>query len=238
MSQISLLKSFIRYQTTSSSSSSSSSCCLLCPLVSPQPSILHPTAHIPSSESSFDMLSWPHLYATSILIAATATAHPATPPQSPFRAGAIINQDVNDYGKPYSLLDPGEMSFHNLHISGSITNRVNLVFFGDGCEFMNLLPYLNQDASKLIPIFEDTEPGLPKFLDDARTLTKDITKPGASYGPVSKLLNIHAVFVASNEVCHVSGWGLGGVCLLSDEVDGGLVVRYRNAWNTQGVGSV
>jgi hypothetical protein len=39
-----------------------------------------------------------------------------------------------------------------------------------------------------------------KFFADAFALTQDIIKPNASYGPISALLNVHAVFVPSNEV--------------------------------------
>ena len=54
--------------------------------------------------------------------------------------------------------------------------------------------------TKILFLVSDTLEEEDKFYKDAHALTQDIIKPNASYGPISALLNIHAVFVPSNEV--------------------------------------
>jgi hypothetical protein len=65
-----------------------------------------------------------------------------------------------------------------------------------------LISTSNKGRSELISISLDTHDEQEQFFEDAQKLTADIIKPNASYGPVAALLNIHAVFVPSNEVSY------------------------------------
>ncbi len=92
-----------------------------------------------------------------------------------------------------------------LSISGPAKNRVNLVFFGDGCVCPPPSLPFSQIGYALSYIYyqADTPSEEEKFFEDAQSLTDDVVRPEGAFGLVKPLLNIWAVYVPSNEVSHI-----------------------------------
>ena len=82
-----------------------------------------------------------------------------------------------------------------LHVSGPAQNRVNLVFFADGCEGSSI-------SNSELPTHacsSDTVEERSKFVQDASRLANDLTA-NRTFAPVLPLLNFYAAYSPSNEV--------------------------------------
>lgn len=79
--------------------------------------------------------------------------------------------------------------------TGPSSNRVDLVFFSDGC--MRVLSFHRVNLS-LIP--SDLAEEHDKFLADARRLAEDVSQ-NQTFNTVKPLLNFWAAFTPSREVC-------------------------------------
>lgn len=81
--------------------------------------------------------------------------------------------------------------------SGDPNNRADLVFFGDGCEFLDWL--LLYPIACVSHVLLDTEPEKEKFFDDATRLAGEISQ-NQTFHTVKPLLNFWAAFTPSAEV--------------------------------------
>jgi hypothetical protein len=87
------------------------------------------------------------------------------------------------------------LDIKSLHISGLSSNRVNLVFFSDGCMYTTYCAIYRF----ICGIQTDTPDEQSKFMDDAARLAEDIIG-NQTFSTVKPLLNIWAAFSPSNEV--------------------------------------
>ena len=92
------------------------------------------------------------------------------------------------------LPPPPPMTLTPLLVSGPSGNRVDLVFFGDGCKCLDLKNYYF-----VIISFSDTEEEESKFIVDATRLAYDIAA-NQTFSTVKPLLNIWAAFSPSEDV--------------------------------------
>ena len=92
------------------------------------------------------------------------------------------------------LPPPPSMTLTPLLVSGPSENRVDLVFFGDGCRcpVLKLVFFLS-------PCFSDTAEEESKFVADATRLAYDIAA-NQTFTTVKPLLNIWAAFSPSQDV--------------------------------------
>ena len=86
-----------------------------------------------------------------------------------------------------------------LIVSGPSTNRVNLMFFSDGCEFV----YSSSHFYFFQPFYDfrraDVTDERDKFIEDARRLAEDVST-NQTFNTVQPLLNFWAAFSPSKEV--------------------------------------
>lgn len=86
-----------------------------------------------------------------------------------------------------------------LIVSGPLKNRVNLIFFSDGCEFVHCSDIFH-------PFFfftfktADVAHERHKFIEDAKRLAEDVSS-NQTFNTVQPLLNFWAAFSPSKEVC-------------------------------------
>ena len=105
------------------------------------------------------------------------------------------------YGAEQVVLRPVHENVPQLEISplvtsGDSSNRVDLVFFADGCESLVSFSKLDHAYTRqIVDTLEDKD----KFLDDALRLAEDISGNQTFYA-VKPLLNIWAAFAPSKEV--------------------------------------
>ena len=111
----------------------------------------------------------------------------------------------------------------SLHISGLSSNRVNLVFFSDGCMYTTYCAVYRF----IFGIRTDTPDEQSKFMDDAARLAEDIIG-NQTFSTVKPLLNIWAAFSPSNEVF---------TCSFSYGYDSSqiMVEWYWNRWHPKSV---
>ena len=84
-----------------------------------------------------------------------------------------------------------------LIVSGPSTNRVNLMFFSDGCEFVYpLIMLFNFFSFREADVADERG----KFIEDARRLAEDVSN-NQTFNTVQPLLNFWAAFSPSKEVC-------------------------------------
>jgi len=86
--------------------------------------------------------------------------------------------------------------------SGDPSNRVDLIFFSDGCEFLNQSPLCPVKCGYHVLMHDnvvDTESEKSKFFDDATRLAGEISQNQTFY-TVKPLLNFWAAFTPSAEV--------------------------------------
>ena len=97
-----------------------------------------------------------------------------------------------------SYVDPPELAIEPLITSGDSSNRVDLVFFSDGCR-LSFFP-CSHLSSPCQHCSIDTANEKGKFLEDALRLAEDISGNQTFY-TVKPLLNFWAAFTPSKEVC-------------------------------------
>jgi hypothetical protein len=117
-----------------------------------------------------------------------------------FDSGSL--QEVLSHSKRATIEDDaianGEsppLDIESLHISGLSSNRVNLVFFSDGCMYTAHCVVYKFIRGPQTDMSEEQS----KFMDDAARLAQDIIG-NQTFSTVKPLLNIWAAFSPSNEV--------------------------------------
>ncbi|KAF5380731.1 hypothetical protein D9757_007158 [Collybiopsis confluens] len=98
------------------------------------------------------------------------------------------------------LPNPPPLEIHPLIVSGPSKNRVDLVFFSDGCPNCSLYSFLFVDPG-CVDVLEEKD----KFIQDALRLAKDVSG-NQTFNTVKPLMNFWAAFTVSEE----SGVGIGG----------------------------
>lgn len=138
--------------------------------------------------------------------------------QVPFRQAETIQVGQESGWETLPLFSSKDLPFklHELEpvplaVNGDPDNRVDLVYFGDGCEFLLccklLYDKLVRIANPVSGWVQDTTSERDKFLHDAQSLADTLLSPGGAFAPVRDLLNFWAVFIPSEE----SGIGTHGV---------------------------
>lgn len=112
-----------------------------------------------------------------------------------------INYAAFDKDDDGSTPPPDYMTLYPLHVFGSREERVNLMFFSDGCESYS--PEARLTYFYLHPIPTDTVGEEEKFVKDASKLKDDIVSHGGAMSHVAHLLNVWATFVPSNGVSQI-----------------------------------
>ncbi len=95
----------------------------------------------------------------------------------------------------YSGVEPPPLEIEPLIISGPSSNRVDLVFFSDGCEPRPSLYDFVLTQGRPIDLLEERE----KFIVDALRLAEDVSK-NQTFNTVQPILNFWAAFTPSQEV--------------------------------------
>lgn len=123
-------------------------------------------------------------------------------------ATAVIDQldDIPFASGPKEEVAPPPLMIKPLFISGPSENRVDLVFFSDGCKFfLDLVLRAPTPTTRAFVSPLDTTEESDKFFGDARRLAQDMSQ-NQTFAPVSPLQNYWAAFSPSTE----SGIGTGG----------------------------
>jgi hypothetical protein len=123
-----------------------------------------------------------------------------------------------------------------LIVSGPSSNRIDFVFFGDGCKsILHTAPFvlpvttisLFFDPLNVVHLFDellqkDTKDEKPKFVKDAQKLADDLAY-NETFATVRPLMNFWAAFTPSNEVCPTN---------ISSSVNnnGSTFVERRGCW--------
>ena len=110
-----------------------------------------------------------------------------------YETGQVVFRPLQD-NVPHLEISP-------LITSGDSSNRVDLVFFADGCKSISLVFVLSESFNTHIRTLQpiDTSKEKDKFLGDALRLAEDISSNQTFY-TVKPLLNFWAAFAPSKEV--------------------------------------
>lgn len=105
-------------------------------------------------------------------------------------------------------ISPPPLEVVPLLVSGSSANRVDFVFFSDGCKLRSL------KVLKCLTSSTDIAEERDKFVTDALRLAEDVSK-NQTFNTVQPLLNFWAAFTPSKEVSTLLQ-SISNLCLLTE----------------------